>query len=76
MTEWSRPQTVARVPRLSLPSSLCIPLERMTVRSVSRFPSAATIGQVRENSHGFEVARLSVFDNLPNTLVEFLRTWE
>ena len=36
----------------------------------------ATIGQVRENSHGFEVARLSVFDNLLNTLVVFIKMWK
>ncbi len=36
----------------------------------------ATLGQVRENSHGYEVARLSVFDNLLNTLVQFLKTWK
>ena len=35
----------------------------------------ATIGHVRESSHGFEVARLSVFDNLLATLVQFIRTW-
>ena len=31
-------------------------------------PRAATLGIVRDNSHGFEVARLSVFDNLVKTL--------
>ena len=36
----------------------------------------ACIGQVRENSHGYEVARLSVFDNMLKTLVEFVRQWE
>lgn len=36
----------------------------------------ACIGQVRENSHGYEVARLSVFDNMLNTLVEFIKTWQ
>ncbi len=36
----------------------------------------ATIGHVRENSHGFEMARLSVFDNLHKTLVRFLKTWQ
>jgi putative aminopeptidase FrvX len=35
----------------------------------------ATLGQVRENSHGYEIARLSVFDNLLNTLVKFLENW-
>ena len=36
----------------------------------------ATVGHVRENSHGFEVARLSVFDNLLKTLVQFIRTYQ
>ncbi len=36
----------------------------------------ATLGQVRENSHGYELARLSVFDNLLKTLVRFLKTWK
>ncbi|MBN2309026.1 MAG: hypothetical protein JXR94_08655, partial [Candidatus Hydrogenedentes bacterium] len=31
-------------------------------------PRVATVGIVRENSHGFEVARLSVFGNLIKTL--------
>ena len=35
-------------------------------------PLCATIGYPRENSHGYEVTRLSVFDNLVNTLFEFL----
>ena len=29
-------------------------------------------GQVRENSHGYEVARLNVFGNVLNTLIEFI----
>lgn len=36
----------------------------------------ACMGQVRANSHGYEVARLSVFDNMLNTLVQFVKTWE
>ena len=32
----------------------------------------ATIGHVRENSHGYEVARLSVFQNVVAILVEYL----
>ncbi len=36
----------------------------------------ACFGHVRESSHGYEVARLSVFDNVLRTLVEFIRTWE
>lgn len=38
-------------------------------------PRIACLGQVRANSHGYEVARLSVFDNLLNTLVAFVETW-
>jgi len=38
-------------------------------------PKIICIGHVRENSHGYEVARLSVFDNLLNTLVAFLKTY-
>lgn len=36
----------------------------------------AVVGHVRENSHGFEVARLSVFDNLLKTLERFVESWE
>ena len=43
------------------------------VYDVGAAPRVATVGQVRENSHGYEVARLSVFDNLLRTLVEFVR---
>jgi putative aminopeptidase FrvX len=38
-------------------------------------PKIACIGHVRENSHGFEVARLSVFQNLLNTLIQFISTY-
>jgi len=38
-------------------------------------PKIACIGHVRENSHGYEVARLAVFDNLLNTLVEFVKSY-
>ncbi|MBW7881692.1 MAG: M20/M25/M40 family metallo-hydrolase [Caldilineaceae bacterium] len=38
-------------------------------------PRAACFGQVRQNSHGFEVARLSVFDNMLHTLVHFVTNW-
>lgn len=34
-------------------------------------PRIACVGHVRENSHGYEVARLSVFDNLLKTLLQF-----
>jgi len=36
----------------------------------------ADFGHVRENSHGYEVARLSVFDNVVKVLVQFIRTWK
>jgi putative aminopeptidase FrvX len=36
----------------------------------------AVVGHVRENSHGYEVVRLSVFDNLLKVLVQFLKTWK
>jgi putative aminopeptidase FrvX len=39
-------------------------------------PRIACVGHVRENSHGYEVARLSVFDNLLKTLVQFIQTWQ
>lgn len=42
------------------------------VYSTGGAPRAACLGHVRENSHGYEVAKLSVFDNLVNTLVHFV----
>ncbi len=38
-------------------------------------PRVACLGQARENSHGFELLRLSVCDHLLNTLVAFVRDW-
>jgi putative aminopeptidase FrvX len=38
-------------------------------------PRVACVGHVRENSHGYEVCRLSVFDNVLATLAEFVTTW-
>jgi len=35
----------------------------------------ACFGQVRANSHGYEVARLAVFDNMLRTLLHFVTTW-
>ncbi len=35
----------------------------------------ACVGHVRENSHGYEVARVTVFENSVRTLVEFVTTW-
>ena len=42
--------------------------------AVGAVPRAAHVGHVRENSHGYEIARLSVFDNLLKTLAQFVRT--
>ena len=39
-------------------------------------PRIACLGHVRENSHGYEVARLSVFDNLIKTLLRFIETFK
>jgi putative aminopeptidase FrvX len=36
----------------------------------------ACMGQVRANSHGYEVARLSVFDNMLKTLLQFVKGFE
>lgn len=38
-------------------------------------PRIACIGHVRENSHGYEVIRLSVLDHLLDTLIVFVRSW-
>lgn len=35
-------------------------------------PRVACFGHIRENSHGYEVARLSVFENVVKTLVRFV----
>jgi endoglucanase len=39
-------------------------------------PRIACVGHVRANSHGYEVIRLSVLDNVLATLVEFVRIFE
>ena len=44
------------------------------VYAVGAAPRVATFGHVRENSHGYEVARLAVFANVVATLVELVRT--
>jgi len=36
----------------------------------------AAVGFVRENKHGYEIARVSVFDNLLKMLVTFVEFWE
>ncbi|HXF63435.1 MAG TPA: M20/M25/M40 family metallo-hydrolase, partial [Caldilineaceae bacterium] len=39
-------------------------------------PRVACFGHVRDNSHGYEIARLSVFDRVLDTLVQFVATWD
>jgi putative aminopeptidase FrvX len=39
-------------------------------------PRVACLGHVRDNSHGYEVARLAVFDRLVDTLVQFVASWQ
>ncbi len=46
------------------------------VYSTGGAPRVAFVGHVRENSHGYEVARFSVMDNVLNTLVQFLKDWQ
>ena len=46
------------------------------VQSAGLTERIAVIGHVRENSHGYEIARVSVFDNLLQILVRFLETWQ
>jgi len=46
------------------------------VYAVGAAPRVATVGHVRENSHGYEVARLAVFDNLLATLAKFAQTFD
>ena len=46
------------------------------VQSAGLAERIAVIGHVRENSHGYEIARVSVFDNLLKVLVRFLETWQ
>jgi putative aminopeptidase FrvX len=36
----------------------------------------ASLGFPRYSSHGFELAKVAVFDNLYKTLVQFVRTWQ
>jgi putative aminopeptidase FrvX len=44
--------------------------------NVGASPQAACIGHIRKNSHGFEVAYLSVFENLYKTLRTFITSWK
>lgn len=45
------------------------------VRSVGSADRIACFGHVRENSHGYEVARLACFDQVYDILLEFIRNW-
>jgi putative aminopeptidase FrvX len=45
------------------------------VYAVGGAERVACFGHVRENSHGYEVARLRVFDNVLNTLLQFVTHW-
>jgi putative aminopeptidase FrvX len=45
------------------------------VYAVGHTERIACFGHVRENSHGYEVARLAVFANVVKTLVQFVTTW-
>ena len=45
------------------------------VYAVGATQRIACFGHVRENSHGYEVARLAVFDNVLKTLVAFVTRW-
>ncbi len=44
--------------------------------SIGASPQTACIGHIRKNSHGFEVAYLSVFENLYNTIIKFVTSWK
>ena len=46
------------------------------VYSVGGAERVATVGHVRENSHGYEVARLSVFEHVVATLGKFVEVFE
>ncbi|MHA2371321.1 MAG: M20/M25/M40 family metallo-hydrolase, partial [Candidatus Hodarchaeales archaeon] len=46
------------------------------VGSVGASPRTACLGHIRKNSHGFEVARLSVFTKLYDILWTFITTWK
>jgi putative aminopeptidase FrvX len=39
-------------------------------------PRVATVGHIRDNSHGFEIARLSSIDNVLKAIARFVETWE
>ena len=44
--------------------------------SVGAAPRIASVGYVRESSHGYDATPIASFDNLLTTLVAFVRNWE
>jgi putative aminopeptidase FrvX len=46
------------------------------VYSVGGAQRIACLGHVRENSHGYEVVNLAVFDSTLKTLIQLMATWE
>ncbi|MFQ5978109.1 MAG: M20/M25/M40 family metallo-hydrolase [Candidatus Heimdallarchaeota archaeon] len=46
------------------------------VGAIGASPRTACLGHIRKNSHGFEVARLSVFEKLYAILWTFITTWK
>jgi putative aminopeptidase FrvX len=46
------------------------------VYSIGCAQRVVCFGHIRENSHGYEVARLSVFDNVLKILVKFIQDWD
>ncbi|MFX0094388.1 MAG: M20/M25/M40 family metallo-hydrolase [Candidatus Hodarchaeota archaeon] len=46
------------------------------VGNIGASPQAACLGHIRKNSHGFEVARLLVFENLYKVLWAFITSWK
>ncbi|MFX1252882.1 MAG: M20/M25/M40 family metallo-hydrolase [Promethearchaeota archaeon] len=46
------------------------------VGNIGASPQTACLGHIRKNSHGFEIAHLSVFENLYKVLWTFVTSWE
>lgn len=46
------------------------------VYSVGGAPRVACFGHLRANRHGYEVARAASFENVLNTLAQFVETWQ
>ena len=46
------------------------------VGNVGASPKTACLGHIRKNSHGYEIAYLSVFENLYKILWEFITSWK